>query len=74
MDCQMPIMDGYEATSKIRELTKNHERIRIVAVSGHADQQHVKDAMKAGFDEVYGKPFENSILKKELKLAKIITK
>ena len=41
----MPIMDGYEATKKVRELLSDQqERVNIVAVTGHVEAEYIKKA------------------------------
>ena len=48
MDCSMPILDGYEATDKIREyLRKNYElQPMIVACTGHTENEYIKKAWR----------------------------
>ncbi|KFK37482.1 hypothetical protein AALP_AA4G263200 [Arabis alpina] len=52
MDCQMPEMDGYEATREIRKVeSKYGVHIPIIAVSGHdPDSKEAKDTVEAGMD------------------------
>jgi two-component system, sensor histidine kinase RetS len=62
MDCNMPFMDGYEATEQIRKLfSDNHiqrsRQPKIIAVTGHVEQEYVKRALVSGMDKVYPKPF-----------------
>jgi CheY-like chemotaxis protein len=62
MDCNMPFLDGYEATKQIRRLWKNigikrEFQPRIVAVTGHVEEEYVLKAMSCGMDRVYPKPF-----------------
>ena len=45
MDCSMPVMDGYEATQKIRAL-QNIEQPMIVACTGHSEPEYIKKAFR----------------------------
>ena len=60
MDCQMPEMDGYEATRSIRKLesetTTNHPAI-IVAMTGDATQRNRVMCREVGMDLLLSKPF-----------------
>lgn len=58
MDCQMPGMDGYEATRRIRqrEAEQGLPHVPIIAVSAASDAQHLKMCMDAGMDGVLKKP------------------
>ena len=63
MDLQMPEMDGYEATSKIR----NHERgkkVPIVALTANADEETRKKCKEVGMNDFISKPFRKEIFLK----------
>jgi CheY-like chemotaxis protein len=59
MDIQMPIMDGYEATRKIRKL-KNPEtaNIPIIAMTANAFEEDRQKALEAGMNEHVSKPID----------------
>ncbi len=61
MDCQMPEMDGFEATSRIRELGLTH-RPPIVALTANAMQGDKELCLQAGMDDYLVKPIELKIL------------
>lgn len=58
MDCNMPEMDGMDATRKIREYEQQHEleRTPIVALTAHAFSEVVDDCFAAGMDGHLAKP------------------
>jgi len=55
MDIQMPIMDGYEATTKIREIDKN---IPIIALSANAMKHDIEKSKEIGMNAHLSKPIE----------------
>jgi predicted ATPase/signal transduction histidine kinase/CheY-like chemotaxis protein len=57
MDMRMPVMDGYEATTKIRSLPGG-DTVKIVAITASAFKEQVKNILQAGCDEVVHKPFK----------------
>ncbi|PJZ84948.1 hybrid sensor histidine kinase/response regulator [Leptospira harrisiae] len=74
MDCEMPVMDGFEATLQIRELEKSKQaKIIILAVTAHVLDEHKERCFAVGMDGFIGKPFYienllntyNEILKKQ---------
>ncbi|MCU7904750.1 MAG: transporter substrate-binding protein [Candidatus Thiodiazotropha sp. (ex Epidulcina cf. delphinae)] len=56
MDMRMPVMDGYQATSKIRSLPGG-DTVKIVAITASAYKEQRKNILDAGCDEVVHKPF-----------------
>ena len=54
MDLQMPVMDGYEANQKIRELGITHDDLRIIALSAYAMDEDRQRVFDAGMDEING--------------------
>ena len=65
MDCNMPVMDGYQATRKIREFLYQNRCIQpiISAVTGHTEQLYVDKAISSGMNQVLSKPVPLEILK-----------
>lgn len=63
MDIRMPIMNGIEATAKIRELS---DAVPIIAVTAYAFCQEGKQALQAGCNEVIAKPYPLEKLKETI--------
>jgi PAS domain S-box-containing protein len=66
MDCEMPEMDGFEATSLIRKREGDSKRVPIVAVTAHAIAGYRERCTQAGMDGYLSKPFGRSDLIKLL--------
>jgi CheY-like chemotaxis protein len=56
MDMRMPVMDGYEASAKIRQL-KGGDKVKIIAITASAFREQHASIIKAGCDAVIHKPF-----------------
>lgn len=54
MDLQMPVMDGFEASTKLREFSK----VPIIALSANTSSQEIQKSKQCGMNEYIVKPFK----------------
>lgn len=67
MDCQMPGMDGFEATHRIRKQETNTGRhIPIIAMTANAMEGDRDKCIASGMDDYLSKPFETEVLRQML--------
>ena len=67
MDIQMPVMDGYEATRRIRSLSdKKKASIPILSMTANAFPEDKIKALDAGMNGHVAKPFETTVLVSEM--------
>jgi CheY-like chemotaxis protein/HPt (histidine-containing phosphotransfer) domain-containing protein len=58
MDCEMPEMNGYEATREIRRLEGQARRARIIAITAHEGESERQKCREFGMDEFVTKPLK----------------
>lgn len=65
MDIQMPVMDGYEATAKLRRLARRDApQIPIIAMTANAFAEDIRKSREAGMNEHLTKPLDIGALMK----------
>ncbi|WP_168204267.1 response regulator [Aliikangiella coralliicola] len=58
MDCQMPVMDGFEATRKIRHQQGPNQKIPIIALTANVVCGVNGDCIDAGMNDILNKPVQ----------------
>lgn len=66
MDIQMPVMDGYEATRRIRSLDNPKSKIPILAMTANVTREDIEKCIESGVDEYIAKPFQPEMLLKKI--------
>jgi diguanylate cyclase (GGDEF)-like protein len=66
MDCQMPEMDGYDATKQIRGLESSDGRIPIIAMTANVQDGDSDKCLHAGMDDYMAKPLKLDMLREKL--------
>jgi two-component system sensor histidine kinase/response regulator len=66
MDCQMPEMDGYDATRAIRELTGDIAHVPILALTANVLEGDRERCLDAGMSDYLAKPFDVQTLAKAI--------
>jgi protein-histidine pros-kinase len=79
MDLQMPVMDGTEATKKIREREVNSPYcVTIIAMTANSPSNNKEKCLSAGMDDYFAKPFTveqfHALIKKHAKLRDNVTR
>ncbi|MCB0549193.1 MAG: response regulator, partial [Phaeodactylibacter sp.] len=67
MDVQMPVMNGYEATKAIRDLSNGKSQIPIIAMTANVMKEEVERCYEAGMNDFIGKPFDIEDLLSKIK-------
>ena len=67
MDCQMPVMDGYEASRCIRAMSGTIASVPIIALTAHALKGSAEHCLEAGMSDYMSKPLTPEKLLEKLK-------
>ena len=62
MDCQMPVMDGFEATRQIRKLSNSVGALPIIAVTANTSDEDRRNCRECGMDDFLEKPISYQVL------------
>lgn len=68
LDCQMPVLDGYETTKILKKMMNNYEIdvITIIACTAFVQKSDETKAREAGMDDFCTKPISLFVIKEKL--------
>jgi signal transduction histidine kinase/FixJ family two-component response regulator len=66
MDCQMPIMDGFDATQNIRKSPHSYANTPIIAVTANALSSDRERCLQCGMNDYLSKPFQLDDIRRKL--------
>lgn len=68
MDVHMPIVDGYEATRRIRAFDDAYAKaVPIIAMTANVFREDIEKCLEAGMDDHLGKPIEVDVMIRKLR-------
>jgi signal transduction histidine kinase/CheY-like chemotaxis protein len=67
MDCQMPELDGFQATAQIRQLQGELAKVPIIALTAHAMADDRDKVLRGGMDDYASKPIRARVLERLLR-------
>ena len=62
MDCQMPTMDGFETTRRIRQQASDYSQIPVIALTADIQEGIMEQCREAGMNDYLSKPFTHDSL------------
>ena len=66
MDCEMPVLNGWDTSMKIRKSAKAYREVPIIALTGHAVQSSIDKCFQCGMNDYLFKPVDLRQLKEKL--------
>jgi len=67
MDCQMPIMDGFETTRQLRKSGGVNRQVPVIAVTANAMSRDIERCIEAGMDDHVKKPIDRQLLRTKIR-------
>lgn len=68
LDCQMPVLESYETTARIRADNNGKQHVPIIAMTANAMQGDAEKCFTARMDDYLSKPVDVHILREKLEL------
>lgn len=68
MDCQMPVMDGFETTRRIRNSHMDYANVPIIAVTANALSGDKERCLQCGMNDYLSKPFQLADIRSKLEI------